>query len=114
MSGRWAAGGSAALSLGLVDLTLARLVDVLGDRDQAESLFAVAVAGHERVGAPAWLARSLLYQGRFWIDTDRVVDGLAALERAGAIAAAYGLAPIAAQVAAQIAQASQVTGGSRP
>ena len=114
MSGRWAAGGSAALSLGLVDLTLARLVDVLGDRDQAESLFTVAVAGHERVGAPAWLARSLLYQGRFWIDTDRVVDGLAALERAGAIAAAYGLAPIAAQVAAQIAQASQVTGGSRP
>lgn len=103
MAGRWAAGGSAALSLGLVSLAIARLSHLLGDEEQAELWFGDAVAGHERAGTPAWLARSLLYQGRFWIDCGRMDAAAAALERAASIARAYGMAPVAAQVAAQVA-----------
>ncbi len=61
-AGRWAHAGTAAGSLGLVDLHIARLQALTGDRDAATASFAAAVAGHERLAAPSWLARSRRHQ----------------------------------------------------
>lgn len=99
MAGRWAAGGSAALSLGLVDLALARLYATIGDEQRAETWFASAVARHQRNATPSWLARSLLHQARFWLSTNGDATAAAAvLDRAATIASTFGLAPVAAQI----------------
>ena len=77
MAGRWANGGTGAGSLGLVDLAIARLHTTAGNVEQARSCVPRSVSARDRVGAPAWLARSLLHQGVFL-----GVDGAAALDRA--------------------------------
>jgi DNA-binding SARP family transcriptional activator/class 3 adenylate cyclase/tetratricopeptide (TPR) repeat protein len=100
-SGRWAALGSAGGSGGLVDLALARGAALLGDASRAARLFERTVAGHERLRTPAWLARSLLHHGRFLLLAGGLDDGqgLAALDRAAALADAHGLPYVARQVA---------------
>ena len=82
-SGRWANCGTAALGLGLVDLALARADALLGDHDAARARFAAAASGHERLGTPAWLARTLVHQSRFLAATGRADDAAA-----GSVAAA--------------------------
>ncbi len=77
MAGRWANAGTGAGSLGLVDLAIARLHATAGADEDARAWFARAVENHERIGAPAWLARSLLHQGVFL-----GADGGDALDRA--------------------------------
>jgi DNA-binding SARP family transcriptional activator len=102
-AGRWASLGSGPAVMGLVDLSLARGAERLGRLDEARSRYGVAVAGHERLRAPAWLARSLVQQGRFLLDHGSPTDrrqALAALDRAAAIAADHGLVPIGHQVEA--------------
>ena len=94
MAGRWANAGTGAGSLGLVDLAIARLHATAGDDAAAREWFATAVDRHERIGAPAWLARSLLHQGVFLGP-----DGAASLDRAAALADTYGLPIVAEQVA---------------
>ena len=94
MAGRWANAGTGAGSLGLVDLAIARLHATAGDDAAAREWFATAVDRHERIGAPAWLARSLLHQGVFLGP-----DGAASLDRAAALADTYGLPIVADQVA---------------
>jgi tetratricopeptide (TPR) repeat protein len=101
-AGRWAAAGTAAGSLGLVDLTLARVHATLGHDKEATLWFTRAVEGHERVGAPAWLARSLLHQGRFRRQRGDDEAALASLERAAALADAFSLPVVARQVAAAL------------
>ena len=98
-AGRWANAGTGAGSLGLVDLTLARLHATVGDEVAARHWFEAAVVGHEHVGAPAWLARSLLHQGRFLRSRGEPVAAADALRRAGAIAEAFSLPIVAQQVA---------------
>jgi hypothetical protein len=90
--GRFCNSGSGGCSAGLVDLALALGAALLGE-SRARDLFADAVAGHERMGALAWLARSLAHQGTFLIGTGDAADaaaGRAALERAGELARRYG------------------------
>ena len=81
MAGRWAGGGSAALVLGPVDLALARLYVTLGQPAEAERWFASAVLSDERMASPAWLARSLLYQGRFFSEQGRSLAAQEAFDR---------------------------------
>lgn len=96
--GRWASAGTAAGSLGLVDLTLARLHAVLGDDDTARRGFAAAVIGHERLGAPGWLARSLLHEGTFLAATGDRTGAAASWRRAESVAVAAGLTAIVEQI----------------
>ncbi len=97
-AGRWASAGTAAGSLGLVDLAIARLHATVGDTARARPAFAAAVAGHERVGSPAWLARSLLHQGRFLRAAGDEAAALAAFTRAAALADAFALPIVARQI----------------
>nr|WP_249420570.1 AAA family ATPase [Rhabdothermincola salaria] len=100
--GRWAATGSGGGSAGLVGLALARSAVLLGDTERARTLFDEAVAGHERLRTPAWLARSLLYQGRFLLDMAGPGDrsrGEDALRRVEALASTHDLVYVARQVA---------------
>ncbi|MDT3443389.1 BTAD domain-containing putative transcriptional regulator [Pseudofrankia sp. BMG5.37] len=97
-AGRWASAGTAAASLGLVDLAIARLHAAVGDTARARPAFAAAVAGHERVGSPAWLARSLLHQGRFLRAAGDGAAASAAFTRAAALADAFALPIVAGQI----------------
>ncbi len=93
-SGRWSVAGTSSGAMGLVDLALARGLALLGHEDRAAVLFDAAVTGHERMRTPAWLARTLVHQGRFLCGTDSVSDadrGRAALSRAGELADRHGL-----------------------
>lgn len=98
-AGRWANAGTGAGSLGLVDLAIARLHVTVGDGPAARHWFERAVVGHERTETPAWLARSLVHQGRFLIDAGAAEDGRRALVRAAALADAFALPIVARQVA---------------
>jgi hypothetical protein len=98
-AGRWANAGTAAGSLGLVELALGRLHAVLGHDDDARRWFAAAVAGHEQAGSPAWLARSLLHQGRYLRSQGDDVAAQRAFLRAAGIAEEYALVIVARQVA---------------
>jgi DNA-binding SARP family transcriptional activator/tetratricopeptide (TPR) repeat protein len=103
--GRWTQAGSGGCSAGLVDLALAQAASVSGDAAAARALFDSAVEGHERLRAPAWLARSLLHQGRFLLatgDPDDAALGRTALRRARELTVRHGLAPIARQVDAAL------------
>ncbi|MCU1503360.1 MAG: regulatory protein LuxR, partial [Ilumatobacteraceae bacterium] len=100
MAGRWVAPGTGAASLGLVDLALARLHATLDRTDDARGWFEAAVAGHERLGAPAWLARSLLHQGRFLVRCGEPAAGTAALRRAAELAREHRLPIVLAQIEA--------------
>ena len=100
--GRWTQAGTGGASGGLAELPLARAAAAVGDVARARAEFAAAVAGHERLGTPAWLARSLLHQGRFLIGTGDRGDrraGEDALARAGALAERHGLPYVARRVA---------------
>ncbi len=99
MAGRWSNLGTAAGSLGFVDLTIARLHATVGDRPSAGHWYDRAVGVHEGAGTPAWLARTLLHQGRFLLDEDPQRAG-ECLDRAAALADTFGLAIVARQVAA--------------
>jgi hypothetical protein len=100
--GRWAAAGTAAGSLGLVDLTLARLHEVLGSEQEARSGYAAAIAGHERLGAPGWLARSLLHHGSFLAAAGDRTGAAASWRRAESVAATAGLTALVEQVRATV------------
>ena len=87
--------GRGAGSLGLVDLTRSPVckrqpATTLRTEDGTRQ----RLDRHERIGAPAWLARSLLHQGVFLGP-----DGAASLDRAAALADTYGLPIVADQVA---------------
>jgi tetratricopeptide (TPR) repeat protein len=100
-AGRWAAMGSGPAVIGMVDLSLARGAECLGRVDEARRRYHEAVAGHERMRTPAWLARSLLHLGRFLLTHGRPedqADALAALDRAAALAARHHLVPVAHQI----------------
>jgi tetratricopeptide (TPR) repeat protein len=93
-AGRWSPAGTAGSAAGLVDLALARGHALLGDVDAARAAFEAAVAGHERLGATGWLARSLVHQGAFLSTTGDPGDaeaGKAALVRARELAERHGL-----------------------
>jgi hypothetical protein len=97
LRGRWAFAGTGAASLGFVDLAVARLLALLGEREAAGEAFAAAVRAHEAAGTPAGLARALVHQGRFL-----GAHGDGARARAAAIADAHGLVPIARLAAAPV------------
>jgi hypothetical protein len=104
-AGRWAALGSGPAVLGLVDLSLARGAESLGRLDEARERYAAAVAGHERMRTPAWLARSLIHQARFLSthgETDERTSARAGLDRAVALANQHGLVPLLRQAEAPV------------
>jgi hypothetical protein len=88
---RWANVGTAPMNVGLVVLALARADALAGDDDAARLGFEAAVAGHERLGAMSWLARSLEHQGRFLQERGEVDAATTALDRAAAIADRHSL-----------------------
>jgi DNA-binding SARP family transcriptional activator len=100
-AGRWAALGSGPAIVGLVDLSLARGAECTGRYDDARRWYSTAVAGHERMRTPAWLARSLLHEARFLLhhgnpgEESLARDGL---DRAASIAEHHGLVPVAHQI----------------
>jgi DNA-binding SARP family transcriptional activator/tetratricopeptide (TPR) repeat protein len=99
-AGRWASLGSGSAVLGLVDHSLARGAERLGNLDEARHRYEAAVAGHERMRTPAWLARSLVHHARFLLTYGEPHErsaAVAALDRAAAIATEHGLEPIAHQ-----------------
>jgi DNA-binding SARP family transcriptional activator len=100
--GRWAHAGTGGCSGGLVELALARAAAASGDHRRARADFATAVAGHERLGTPAWLARSLVHQGRFLVGTGDPADraaGEAALVRAEELARQHGFPYVMRRIA---------------
>jgi DNA-binding SARP family transcriptional activator len=101
-AGQVIANSTATPYVGLADLGLARLAALLDRPDEAREWFARSVAGHDRLGSPVWLARSLLHQGRFLLSTGDEgdqIEGSRALFRGGCIAEAMNLAPLAGQIA---------------
>jgi tetratricopeptide (TPR) repeat protein len=68
-AGRMTIGGTAAITLGVTDFTLARLSDVLGDPSAALRYSRAAIEGNRRAGAAPWLARSLEFHARL-VDGD--------------------------------------------
>ena len=83
---RWAGAGTAPLGMGVVGLALARYFALCGDHGKARAQFREAVGIAERAGAVAWLARSLVHQGAFLIETGDNAGGEAALVRARELA----------------------------
>jgi hypothetical protein len=101
LAGGWA-GGFIAAPYGLVDLSLGRLSATIGDRVAAERWFVAATEGHERMGAPSWLARTLLHHAVFLAtgdETDRERSA-AMLARAEELATDHGYPHPAARIAA--------------
>jgi hypothetical protein len=85
-----------------VELALARASAAAGDHPRARADFATAVAGHERLETPAWLARSLVHQGRFLVGTGDPADraaGEAALVRAEELARQHGFPYVMRRIA---------------
>jgi DNA-binding SARP family transcriptional activator len=97
--GRWASTGSGGCVVGLVDLALARGAVTAGQEASARRYFERAVAGHERLRTPAWLARSLLHQGQFLqrVEPDQGRAGREAIHRAAALAESHDLVHVARQ-----------------
>lgn len=104
-AGRWASGSTVAFSFGFVDLAIARLLVTLGRLDEARSWFATTIAAHERVGAPAWMARTLLHQGRFLLDAGQRDAALAALDRGLSIADMHGVVTVASRLRTTLSSA---------
>ncbi len=87
---RWAAAGSTPLSMGVVDLALARHSAFEGNDDLARSQFAEAIGLAGRAGAVGWLARGLVHQGLFLRQVGDESGGRAALDRARELAVRHG------------------------
>jgi tetratricopeptide (TPR) repeat protein len=86
-----------AVTLGGVPYYLGLLAATLRDHDAAEEHFRQAVELHERIGARAWLARSLLGWGSMLLERSGSGDAeraRAMLERAGGLARQGGYAAI--------------------
>jgi tetratricopeptide (TPR) repeat protein len=91
--GRWVTPGSGTGSFGIVDLSLARALATTGDVNGARDAFAAAVAGHEALRTPAWLARALAHQAAFLATTGDPADAAVAArarDRARALAEEHG------------------------
>jgi DNA-binding SARP family transcriptional activator len=109
-AGQVIANSSATPFVGMADLAIARVEELLGHEDLAREAYAAAVAGHERLGAPAWLARSLFHQSQLLRRSPHEADAYAAeaaRQRAASIADAFDLAPLARRIAGA-ADASRV------
>ncbi len=92
-AGQWTGAGTTPIVAGMVDLALARAAAEVGEVDEARGWFASAVEGHDRIGAPAWLARTLVHQGAFLLSTGDPDDarlGETARARARAVAGDHG------------------------
>jgi DNA-binding SARP family transcriptional activator len=101
-AGQLVVNSSATPVGGLADLAIARVEELLGHQEQARAAYVAAVEGHERLGAPAWLARSLFHQSLFLRSTGEEADAFAAeaaRQRAASIADAFDLAPLARRLA---------------
>lgn len=99
--------------LGGIDLALARTSDALGDPEGARRHAAAAVAVLERLRTPPALARALLVQGRLLAASDDHAERRAAgavFDRARAVAASVGLAPIVGAIDGM--QAGSKAGGA--
>lgn len=68
--------------LGSVDRIRALLLDALGDPARAEELFALAVAQHEAMRSPTWVARTELDWAESLMNRDQVEDAGAHLDAA--------------------------------
>jgi hypothetical protein len=97
---RWCNSGGAPMNAGLAVLALARADALAGDDDAARAGFEAAVAGHERLGAVSWLARSLEQQATFLHDRGETEAARAARDRAVEIADRYGLVYVRRRLAA--------------
>ncbi len=75
---------AAGMPLEVIDHHLGVLATVLGRFDEAEAHFAAAAATHERIGAPAWLARTRLEWARMLLARRQRGDGERARSLAGA------------------------------
>ena len=96
-------------SMGAVDHFVGLLDTVAGRYDQAEECFGVAAAVHERVGAPAWIARTRLEWASMLLTRGRAEDvGTAReyLDQALATARQYGLGGIERRAVALLGQLS--------
>lgn len=87
--------------LGGIDLALALLAEAQGDAATARHHAAAAVELLERLGTAPALARALVVQGRLLLSSGDGAErdaALAVLDRARAVAASVGLAPVLAQL----------------
>jgi tetratricopeptide (TPR) repeat protein len=85
------------VSTGFIAHYLGLLAVTLGRIDEAEARFAAAAAAHERIGAPAWLARTRLAWARMLLARPRPGDAERArglLDQALATARSLGLAGV--------------------
>ena len=94
---------SGCTSLGAVDRYLGLLAGMLGHVAEAEARFAAAAQLHERIGAPVWLARTLLDWGHLRQGQGRPGDARPLLERARALAGAHGCVLLGEQAARALA-----------
>jgi hypothetical protein len=96
-------------TFGAVAHHLGALAALLGQFDEGETRFATAAATHERIGAPAWLARTRLEWARMLLQTGQPRDGARApvlLGQAHATAVDLGLRAVERQ-------ATELLGGRR-
>jgi hypothetical protein len=68
--------------LGAVDRVRALLHDALGEHDQADELYALAVEQHESLRSPTWVARTELDWAESLVRRDRAGDAAAHLDAA--------------------------------
>ncbi len=88
---RWTSPGMSPLSMGPTALALARQRAATGEADEAERLFAAAVAMTEANGAVGWRARSLVHQATFLADQGDAAAAHQARAQARALAERIGL-----------------------
>ncbi len=88
---RWTSPGMSPLSMGPTALALARQRAAAGEADEAERLFAAAVAMTEANGAVGWRARSLVHQATFLADQGDAAAARQARAEARALAERIGL-----------------------
>jgi DNA-binding SARP family transcriptional activator len=85
-SERWTNAGTSPISIGPAAMSLARYAAMCGDDGAARRLFERSVAICEAMRAPAWLARSLTFQGQYLVEVGDAAVGAAALDRARELA----------------------------
>jgi DNA-binding CsgD family transcriptional regulator len=90
------AGGNVAIGHGVAcygsaDRYLGMLAGTLGEHDRATEHFEVALANNRRMGAPTWVANTLLAHGRMLHAAGRAADAAPLLAEAAALAERTGL-----------------------